>query len=377
MPLNKNTPVGEWIRDFQNSDDPRFSGDSKEQRRKRAIAAYMKAKNEEYYDGEDVLIEDLVDLDEAVLPPNHPLYRAARNGLSSHLEIHSIKHVGDSSNGTSNLEVRVKRPGNAVRIHKVVVKNGNVIKSNLSGETDIRHLNDSIELIYETADLTKLLNPLTKPKRTTNEKHFINMMMVRRLQHNGNYTVERKGSHEIHYVHGANGKVAVGSWDHSDNSGKYIPPLIHDSVEMEPEDAEVILENIEIMELHEDEMQLDEISNKTKSSYADKAIADIQKNKKLINSPNIHDKFKKYAGDMIQKRMSGLSKIAEAEQALDESEYRGNLSDIHSHIKARVEEYLNTHGGSLEHLNSLAKILDSEVSHDKERKTNQYTIKKK
>ena len=42
--LDPSQGVKAYIDDFQKSDDPRFSGDSKEQRRKRAIAAYYSAK---------------------------------------------------------------------------------------------------------------------------------------------------------------------------------------------------------------------------------------------------------------------------------------------------------------------------------------------
>ena len=40
--LNKKTPVGEIIKDFQKSDDPRFEGDSKAKRKERALAAWYK-----------------------------------------------------------------------------------------------------------------------------------------------------------------------------------------------------------------------------------------------------------------------------------------------------------------------------------------------
>ncbi len=36
--------MGAWIKDFQDSDNPKFKGKSKEERRKQAIAAFMAAK---------------------------------------------------------------------------------------------------------------------------------------------------------------------------------------------------------------------------------------------------------------------------------------------------------------------------------------------
>lgn len=385
MPLNKNTPVRDWIRDFQDSDNPKFAGKSKEKRRQMAIAAYMAKKNEEFdEDGELVLIEELGDIDESLLPNSHPLFQAAK-AASAHQEIHSVKHAGDSSNGKyANLEVRVKdrTNPNAVRIKKMVVHKatGEATKSTLSQSlTDVRHLNDSVELIYETADLTKLINPFSKTKTTKDRKHFNGLMQIRKLQHDGNYTVSRVGKIEIHTVHGANGKLSVGAWNHETGEGKYIPPMLHDDVEMGVDDVETILENIEVFEVEElDESQsLDELSQQTKDSYAQKAVDDVKKNQKLAKAANVNSKFKEYAAAAIQKRLKGLERVAESEEVLDEAEVRGNLSDIHNHIKSRIEDYLEKHGNSLDHLNKLADIVGAEVSHNKERKITQYSIKNK
>jgi len=46
MPLTKSTPTGEVIKDFQNSDNPKFAGKSKEKRRQMAIAASYKLHKE-------------------------------------------------------------------------------------------------------------------------------------------------------------------------------------------------------------------------------------------------------------------------------------------------------------------------------------------
>lgn len=44
--LSKDATAGEWIHDFVNSDNPKFDGKSKEQRKKMALAAYY-AKQQE------------------------------------------------------------------------------------------------------------------------------------------------------------------------------------------------------------------------------------------------------------------------------------------------------------------------------------------
>jgi hypothetical protein len=46
MPLSQTTPIEDWIKDFQESDDPKFNGKSKEKRREMAIAAYYSSKKD-------------------------------------------------------------------------------------------------------------------------------------------------------------------------------------------------------------------------------------------------------------------------------------------------------------------------------------------
>lgn len=67
--LSKEDPASAWIKDFQKSDDPKFSGDSKEERTKRALGAYYAAQNEAEepevsLDDEDVFgDDDIIDFD--------------------------------------------------------------------------------------------------------------------------------------------------------------------------------------------------------------------------------------------------------------------------------------------------------------------------
>lgn len=49
--LDKSASAGEWIKDFQKSDDPRFAGDSKEQRKNRALGAYYATQEEGIEEG--------------------------------------------------------------------------------------------------------------------------------------------------------------------------------------------------------------------------------------------------------------------------------------------------------------------------------------
>ena len=55
--LKASDDAGKWISDFIKSDDPRFSGDSKEQRKKRALAAYYAAQKKESVDYDSFLEE--------------------------------------------------------------------------------------------------------------------------------------------------------------------------------------------------------------------------------------------------------------------------------------------------------------------------------
>jgi hypothetical protein len=55
--LSKNASAGEWISDFVKSDNPKFAGKSKEQRKKQALAAYYAAQRNESTDYDSFLDE--------------------------------------------------------------------------------------------------------------------------------------------------------------------------------------------------------------------------------------------------------------------------------------------------------------------------------
>lgn len=57
MPINKDTPMGDVIKDFQGSDAPQFQGKSKEKKRQMAIAAKLNAE-----DFEGLTVEEQLDL---------------------------------------------------------------------------------------------------------------------------------------------------------------------------------------------------------------------------------------------------------------------------------------------------------------------------
>lgn len=62
--LSKKAPAGEWIKDFQKSDNPKFAGKSKEKRKQMALAAYYaKQRNEE------TEIEEAEQTDESLVQP--------------------------------------------------------------------------------------------------------------------------------------------------------------------------------------------------------------------------------------------------------------------------------------------------------------------
>lgn len=53
--LSKNDPASEWIKDFVDSDDPKFAGKSKEKRKEMALAAYYAKQRNEEIDVADIL----------------------------------------------------------------------------------------------------------------------------------------------------------------------------------------------------------------------------------------------------------------------------------------------------------------------------------
>lgn len=59
--LSKKAPAGEWIKDFQKSDNPKFAGKSKEKRKQMALAAYYaKQRNEEVEQTDESLVQPLL-----------------------------------------------------------------------------------------------------------------------------------------------------------------------------------------------------------------------------------------------------------------------------------------------------------------------------
>jgi hypothetical protein len=126
--LKASDDAGKWISDFTKSDDPRFSGDSKEQRKKRALAAYYAAQKKESVDYDSFLEEaaqtDIVKMgaktikhanikdkdDETdVMQPNS-------EGEADFLDKHSVQvtddPAGEYKSGADKLAVSSKPTGN-------------------------------------------------------------------------------------------------------------------------------------------------------------------------------------------------------------------------------------------------------------------------
>jgi hypothetical protein len=64
--LSKDASAGEWISDFVKSDNPKFAGKSKEQRKKQALGAYYAAQRNESTDYESFLVLDEATQDDIV-----------------------------------------------------------------------------------------------------------------------------------------------------------------------------------------------------------------------------------------------------------------------------------------------------------------------
>lgn len=64
--LSKDASAGEWISDFVKSDNPKFAGKSKEQRKKQALGAYYAAQRNESTDYESFLVLDEAKQDDIV-----------------------------------------------------------------------------------------------------------------------------------------------------------------------------------------------------------------------------------------------------------------------------------------------------------------------
>jgi hypothetical protein len=91
--LAKDASAGEWIKDFVHSDNPKFAGKSKEQRKKQALAAYYATqRNEETEELDESLYGDRAT---KVLAHSRNLYDKSRTETDptkkSALAAHSIK----------------------------------------------------------------------------------------------------------------------------------------------------------------------------------------------------------------------------------------------------------------------------------------------
>ena len=62
--LDISSPMGDWIKDFQNSDNPKFKGKSQEKRREMAIAAYLEAKRNRRKSQQRTAMDEEVEIDD-------------------------------------------------------------------------------------------------------------------------------------------------------------------------------------------------------------------------------------------------------------------------------------------------------------------------
>lgn len=58
--LSKSAPIEDWIHDFVHSDNPKFKGKTKEERRKMAIAAYYAAHSKSRNESIEVQVENIL-----------------------------------------------------------------------------------------------------------------------------------------------------------------------------------------------------------------------------------------------------------------------------------------------------------------------------
>lgn len=284
MPLHKDTPISTWISDFIKSDNPKFDGKSKEERKKMAIGAYYAKQRaneaiEEIECDENDLHEAPLELSDSGVSATHIKHIVGHYGkenihsirpvagkhghyavflkdkknpallntrsvkvhdtqgithtnIASPTTVSSVKHqrVINSSTDYENyntiLEYRIRNahsedmkaafeygkkakeegkvndPFQSEDIYKLLAKhsdipqelkihfanawkNGYVSSDTVGPDLDDSVICDNVPTLYESNDLTKVLNPFGKSKTTDNKKHFDSLMSVRRIQHVG------------------------------------------------------------------------------------------------------------------------------------------------------------------------------------------------
>jgi hypothetical protein len=137
--LNKSHPIEKWIKDFVDSDNPKFSGKSKEERIKMAKGAYYSAQKEDISIDEETKKEDLpFDPDP---PKKNPSAKAGKYGLghsvAKHLARQALKKQQDVKEETEEqkkekeaLDLKLAKAKNSQRAAKALGEEFHVVGNN-------------------------------------------------------------------------------------------------------------------------------------------------------------------------------------------------------------------------------------------------------
>jgi two-component sensor histidine kinase len=119
--LNKSHPIEKWIKDFVDSDNPKFSGKSKEERIKMAKGAYYSAQKEDISIDEETKKEDLpFDPDP---PKKNPSAKAGKYGLGHSVAKHLARQALKKQQGVKEETEEQKKEKEALDLKLAKAKN--------------------------------------------------------------------------------------------------------------------------------------------------------------------------------------------------------------------------------------------------------------
>jgi hypothetical protein len=167
--LTKSTPASEWIKDFVDSDNPKFAGKSAAKRKEMALAAYYAKKNESAaasqnstaeVDMRESAGEHLVHVNDGSKYDEKPHEKDVEHIMAG-IKTHGGEHAGASDKGAF-FKFKSKDAADAFRSH---------VNKCPNKSCDADHVNEAVEykgIGTDVVDKKKKLNP--QPNFTTNKK---------------------------------------------------------------------------------------------------------------------------------------------------------------------------------------------------------------
>ena len=335
--LSKDASAGAWIHDFVHSDNPKFAGKSKEERKKQALAAYYaKQKNEEV----EQIDEKVISSELQTIQGNHVVnsqthtHPDAKHGVSSDTLVH--KGTISSKGGSNKKKFEIHNHPN----HGLVFKTNHtddekqsikkhLIYNKMAGKGTAIH--EEVEQIEEKVLETSF--------QTLHGEHSVNSqththpdakhgVSIDTLVHKGN--IKKKGGARKKFeVHNHVNRGLIFMTHHSDDEKKAIKDhLVKNKMAFKSTSISEEVEQIEEGLGHWAIKQMARLANKNDLEWHHVNVAQKEIDNKLKNHPQaatILNKHKKMAKDAQYHKKSD----DEARQ-----HFADNMQTLHNDIKS-------------------------------------------